>query len=538
MDLKQYEAVKFELAQALRSIGARIKEDRARRERLHELFVRLAEDRFNLAVVGRFSRGKSSLMNAIIGTNRLPTGVLPVTSVITAVAYGSHEEVVIRFQRDRVESRVPLAALPEYTSQRYNPGNVRRVREAEVRLPAEILRRGFHFVDTPGLASTIAENTRTTEEFLPEADAFVVVTSHESPLSEEEMDVIRAAVVSDRRTFVVVNKHDAVSAAERSESLLFIRRHLERLFGPDAPSVFSVSARDALEAKLHGDPQALEASGIGPLEEALARFLLEHKRDEFLLHLEERIAELAREVGGADTQVPALGSIAQTGAMLPTEAGAGLSEVGGCEICAAVFDAWFDLLRVFQQELADSPERQRAHAERGGLCGLHTWQYASLASTHGICTGYPALLERLSKGLHEAAGSPLALREIEQKIRALLPGSGRCEVCEACRAAERKAAQRIRERLAREPVQLESLGAICMPHLPLVIECLEDVASARRLLARQARILERISEDMRRYATKHDALRRDLGSEEEITAAERALSLVAGHRRVHSAAGK
>lgn len=539
MDLRQYESAKFELAKTLRSIAAGFKDDAARRDRAHELFVQLAEDRFNLVVVGRFSRGKSSLMNAIIGMDRLPTGVLPVTSVITAVAYGSREEVVVRFQGGgRMESRVPLSALPEYTSQRYNPGNVRRVREAEVRLPAEILRRGFHFVDTPGLASTIPENTRTTEEFLPKADAFVVVTSHESPLSQEEMDVICAAVISDRRVFVVVNKHDAVSATERAESLHFVRRHLEGLFSRDAPSVFSVSARDALEAKLRGDREGLEASGIGPLEDALARFLLEQKRNEFLVHLEKRIVELGREVDGTVGPIAAIDRVSRTAPTLSPMSDTGLHEVGGCEICDAVFDTWFDLLRVFQRELADSPERQRTHADRGGLCGLHTWQYASIASTHGTCTGYPALLERLSVELDAAARSSRTPNETAQAIRNLLPGTGCCEVCEASRSAERDAAHRIAERLAGDGAPLDSLGAICVPHLPLLIEYMEGGAYVAPLLSREARILERIAEDMRRYATKHDALRRDLGSDEEVSAAERALAIVAGQRRVHSAAIK
>lgn len=50
--------------------------------------IRLAQDRFNLVTVGRFSRGKSSLMNALLETNRLPMGVVPITSVITMVQHG------------------------------------------------------------------------------------------------------------------------------------------------------------------------------------------------------------------------------------------------------------------------------------------------------------------------------------------------------------------------------------------------------------------------------------------------------------------
>ena len=85
MDLKDYERAKFALADLLRALPW----TSARAEPLRAMFARLAEDRFNLVVVGRFSRGKSSLMNALLGQAWLPTGILPLTSVVTAVSYGS-----------------------------------------------------------------------------------------------------------------------------------------------------------------------------------------------------------------------------------------------------------------------------------------------------------------------------------------------------------------------------------------------------------------------------------------------------------------
>ena len=65
---------------------------------LRDLFARLAADRFNITLVGRFSRGKTSLMNAILGMDRLPTGVVPLTSVITEVTYGSEAKAVLHYR--------------------------------------------------------------------------------------------------------------------------------------------------------------------------------------------------------------------------------------------------------------------------------------------------------------------------------------------------------------------------------------------------------------------------------------------------------
>jgi Dynamin family len=113
------------------------------------MFARLAEDRFNLVVAGRFSRGKTSLMNAILGTDRLPTGIVPLISVITSVAYGSRERVQIEWQRGGIPCEIRLEELSDYITERGNPGNTRGIRQARIELPVEVLRRGFYFIDTP-----------------------------------------------------------------------------------------------------------------------------------------------------------------------------------------------------------------------------------------------------------------------------------------------------------------------------------------------------------------------------------------------------
>lgn len=211
MDLSTYDRRKFELAEMLRALATlRPKAEGARDEAVQALSTKLAEDRFNLVVIGRFSRGKSSLMNAIIGLDQLPTGIAPLTSVITSVSYGDEAAVELTFEGQLLRRKIPLEELAQYVTQEGNPGNTKRVKLAEVQLPAEILRRGFYFIDTPGLGSAIAENTETTEAFLPAADAFLLVTSHDSPLSADELRILSETALSGRQTFIVLNKQDLV----------------------------------------------------------------------------------------------------------------------------------------------------------------------------------------------------------------------------------------------------------------------------------------------------------------------------------------
>ena len=59
--------------------------------------VRVAEDRFNLVVLGEFKRGKSTLINALLRRNVLPTGVISLTSVVTTIAAGDAERLRVYF---------------------------------------------------------------------------------------------------------------------------------------------------------------------------------------------------------------------------------------------------------------------------------------------------------------------------------------------------------------------------------------------------------------------------------------------------------
>ena len=142
MDLREYERVKFEFAEILRAAAIVLRESRPEiQSPFSDLYARLAEDRFNLVVVGRFSRGKSSLMNAMLHTESLPTGIVPLTSVITTVSYGSAERAYIEHEGWSIPEEIRLDAVPHYVTQQGNPahrasrsgrnGDRRRARSAE-----------------------------------------------------------------------------------------------------------------------------------------------------------------------------------------------------------------------------------------------------------------------------------------------------------------------------------------------------------------------------------------------------------------------
>ena len=64
---------------------------------LAQLIDKLRENRFNLVVLGAFKRGKSTLINALLGESILPTAIVPLTSVVTVLGYGEHLNIEVLF---------------------------------------------------------------------------------------------------------------------------------------------------------------------------------------------------------------------------------------------------------------------------------------------------------------------------------------------------------------------------------------------------------------------------------------------------------
>jgi len=535
MDLREYARIKAALAEVLR--GATLAERPGpRREAARELFSRLAEDRFNLVVVGRFSRGKSSLMNAMLGSERLPTGIVPVTSVITTVSYGSEERVVLHYAHTSLFMDIPIAELASHITERGNPGNVKRIRIAEVQLPAELLRRGFHFIDTPGLGSSIKENTRTTEGFLPEADALVLVTSFEAPISEEEARILEDVARSAQPAFVVVNKEDAVDATERAEVLAHLAERLRAIFGEAWPVVFPLSALAALTALKRGDRAALAASGVPALEAALVHFLLHEKRRAFLLNMCRRVGELIEpedtagraRLHGLEADLAKASGPPAT-AIQASDIPATIRE---CDICARVAEATFQFLAAQQYQLGGDEKTRTALETRGGFCGPHTWQFEAMAAPKEIATAFPGVLERQAAHLRHAAERGADRVGTARMVASAVPTAATCSACAVARQAVREGVAVVAARLKRDLAGgLRSLSAICLPHLAELIAAIEEPEVMQAVLQREADLMERLAEDMRGFALKRDGMQRHLTSKEETAAGERGLRVLLGNPR-------
>ncbi len=226
----------------------------------HELAEQVPRGELNLLVVGQFKRGKSSLVNALLGADVMPTGALPLTGVATVVRYGDEPRIEVLFRHGTNRREASVDELPLYVSEQFNPANRLGVDRVEVFWPAETI-RGLVLFDTPGIGSTYTHNTAAARAALPRADAAILVVGPEPPIGAEELQYARDVLAASEHLFVVLNKSDIAGSA-LLEIVQFTRRAVNEVVGGerDTVEVIPLSVTRAREAQRAGVQDAAFAA--------------------------------------------------------------------------------------------------------------------------------------------------------------------------------------------------------------------------------------------------------------------------------------
>jgi len=254
--------------------------------RLQSLQERFREGIFHLAALGQTKRGKSTLLNALLGENILPTSVIPLTAIPTFLRAGPKLKARVIFKDGRAsqeltgeDSSAMREALAGFISEELNPNNRLGVEQVEIEHPSPILKPGLVLIDTPGIGSTFEHNTEATLNFLPQCDAALFVVSPDPPITEVEVEFLKEVRSKISRLFFVFNKADYLSEQDLDKSVAFLKRALREKAGlKDVPVIFRASSLLGLKAKLAGSAADLEKSGLNKIEFYLIKFLAQNKQ--------------------------------------------------------------------------------------------------------------------------------------------------------------------------------------------------------------------------------------------------------------------
>lgn len=288
---------------------------------IDDVLTRLAEDTFSVAIVGEFKRGKSTLINALLEKDVLPTSVIPTTATLNKVAYSVTPFVRIEFTDGHTED-IEIDRLNDYVT-KLTPESeqmARTVKIATVYYPVNYCKNGVTIIDTPGLNDD-ESMTEVTLSVLPQIDAAIMVMMGGSPFSSYERDFLENQIIASDlgRVLFVVTGMDLYDEDEREQILTVIRNRIvesvlkkaKSVYGENSKEydnyrrklgsirVYGVSAKKALKAKKKGDPEMLAAGFFPEFEAALERFLTEERGAVMLNVPLSRIKSSAMELGKA-----------------------------------------------------------------------------------------------------------------------------------------------------------------------------------------------------------------------------------------------
>ena len=174
---------------------ARGAEGRPEAARAAALAERLRAGRFLVSVVGEFKRGKSTVVNALIGEEVAPAGVLPLTAVRTELAYGPASATVEHL--DGTRRPIDRAAVSQFVAEELNPANEKKVARVALTGEWDLLAGGVVLVDTPGVGSVYEHNSEEARAALLDTDGAIVVLAADAPVAASERDMLK--VLADRR---------------------------------------------------------------------------------------------------------------------------------------------------------------------------------------------------------------------------------------------------------------------------------------------------------------------------------------------------
>lgn len=273
---------------------------------LKNLEERLKNHIFSVGIMGEFRRGKSTVINALLGQEIVPADIVPCSATLNYVKWNVNKGAEIYFKDGTVQS-VDVEDLAKYVTKitKESEKVSATVEKAVVYYPCQFCQNGVQIIDTPGLNDD-ERMSDISEKVIPTLDAIIMVIVPDSPFSQSEAEFVRNKVMASDlgRIIFIVNKIDTIDEDDRDRLLTSIRDKIQtsvldkmaKVYGEDSDEykntvdklgsikLLPVSARKALKGKIKNNPAMLEDSGYADFESTLSHLLTEERGTLELMH--------------------------------------------------------------------------------------------------------------------------------------------------------------------------------------------------------------------------------------------------------------
>ncbi|MBB6177319.1 ribosome biogenesis GTPase A [Anoxybacillus tengchongensis] len=271
------------------------------KKKIEELKIEVKNDKFQIVVVGEFSRGKSTFINALLGKKLLPSSVKPTTAILNIISYSVEPCIHIYFHDKTkptlsitehefsqiVAPKDPIIGDPRSESEyKKQLDFLRNISYAKIGYPIEVCKNGIEIIDTPGTNDLDPMREQITNNIIPKSDAAILLLSATKILSESELSFLKNRLLENdiHKIFIVINFKDLLKTEEDMKKVMdYATTNLKPIL--KEPKIFMVAAKEALNAKRKANGEVLttrrgpiavwdyEHTGFIEFETSLAHFL-------------------------------------------------------------------------------------------------------------------------------------------------------------------------------------------------------------------------------------------------------------------------
>ena len=173
-----------------------------------------------LPLVGEFSSGKTTLINALTDSKKLETATKPTTATIYQIHFGSESCYATVYYEDG--KHIEVEDIAELKNDAINDAAIVDVYDTSNKVPSTTI-----LVDTPGLSSPDPRHKQTLVDFLPQADAILLVSDINQQITRSITDFIKTMSLAKRQIFLVLTKSDSKSASDLIAAKEYISKNTE-----------------------------------------------------------------------------------------------------------------------------------------------------------------------------------------------------------------------------------------------------------------------------------------------------------------------
>ncbi len=260
---------------------------------LFKKLLRRSRYPMEVAIVGQFSSGKSTFLNALLSKDVLPTGITPVTSKVNFINYGEEYKLKVSYNNGANEYH-SLEMISEFTDQRKA---VKDIKYLTLYAPMDIL-KDISFVDTPGLNSQSLEDTQTTKKILRDVDGIIWLTLIDNAGKESEAEVLNEYLENFQdKSLCVLNQKDKFSPEEVDITVSYIKERFSIFFS----HVIPISAKQALDSRVN-QKEVLIETALNTLQKKFKSSSSANKSAEDLSFFEDDFTKFSRAIENINKQ--------------------------------------------------------------------------------------------------------------------------------------------------------------------------------------------------------------------------------------------